>query len=98
LVLRLFLTVWLAAFAIQSTDLLALVVPDTCVEDASGSGSDQCPQNCARCVCCARLSVGILQALSGDPVDFAGEFVALTPIPSLTDAVPRGILHIPKTA
>jgi hypothetical protein len=97
-VLRLFLTVWLAAFAIQSTDLLATVVPDSCVEDAPGSASDQCPQNCARCVCCARLSVGILQALSGDPIDCAGELVALTPIPPLTDAIPRGIFHIPKTA
>ena len=94
-VLRLFLTVWLAAFAVQSTDLLASVVPDSCVEDTRGSAADPCPENCARCVCCARVPLFVLHIVS--PVsDLLVNAVSLPPIQRSTISVPQPIFHVPK--
>jgi hypothetical protein len=95
-VVRLFLAVWLAAFAVQSTDLLATVVPDDCVEDTRGSAGDPCPENCARCVCCARLTVFVRQALTSTPADTVVDVAPVPLIDRYTSAAPRGILHVPK--
>ena len=91
-----FLTVWLAAFAIQSTELLASVVPDSCVEGTQGSPADPCQDNCARCVCCARVPIFILQVnlpTSGILVSA----VSFPPIERSTISFPQTIFHVPKT-
>ncbi len=95
-VVRLFLAVWLVAFAVQSTDLPASVVPDGCVEDTRGSAADPCPEDCARCVCCARLLGFVPHLLAAAPTDAVADAVPLPPIDPSTNAVPRGILHVPK--
>ncbi len=95
-VVRLFLAVWLAAFAVQSTDLLASVIPDDCVEDTRGSGGDPCPDTCARCICCARVPVFVPQVLASAPLDALVVANILPPIDHQTSPAPRGILHVPK--
>ena len=94
-VLRVFLTVWLAAFALQTTDLLATVVPDGCVEDARGSAADPCPENCARCVCCARLPILIPQ-IEAPTSDVLVSTEALPPIQRSITSIPHPIFHVPK--
>ena len=94
--LRVFLTLWLAAFAVQTTDLLATVIPDSCVEDTRGSAADPCPENCARCVCCARLPVFVPHVLAPTAADVLGVDDPLPPIERTTNPAPRGILHVPK--
>jgi hypothetical protein len=55
---RWFLAVWLVALSIESTDLLALMAPDECLELAGdSSATDPCPDVCFRCFCCARTTV-----------------------------------------
>jgi len=88
--------VWLAAFVGQSTDLLASMIPDDCVEDTRGSGTDPCPENCARCVCCARVPVFVPQVLASAPSDAPVIADSLPPTDRQTSPAPRGILHVPK--
>jgi hypothetical protein len=95
-VLRLFLAVWLAAFVVQSTDLLASIVPDDCVEDTRGSSTDPCQQNCARCICCARLPIFVPQVEESAPSEVLGVPDPLSPVDHVTTPAPRGILHVPK--
>lgn len=93
---RLLLALWLIGFAVQSSELLAAAMPDQCVEDARSTGGDACADNCARCVCCARLVVGVPQVLGATNVTFVRSSPPL-PVPdSITAAEPRGILHVPK--
>jgi hypothetical protein len=94
--MRLFLVVWLVAFAGQTTGLVASVIPDECVEDTRGSAADSCPENCARCVCCARLPVFVPQVLASAAVETPAIADLLPPIDPSTNALPRGILHVPK--
>ena len=95
-VVRLFLVIWLAAFAVQSTELLAGVVPDDCVEETRGA-ADSCPQNCARCVCCARLPMFVAPVLTQASLDTPASAAILPPTDFSTSAFPRGVLHVPKT-
>ena len=95
-VVRLFLAVWLAAFAVQTTDLLASVVPDECVEDTQGSGADPCPERCTRCVCCARLPVFVPPVAAPAPTAAPVTADALQTIDPSTTPHPRGVLHVPK--
>ena len=93
---RLFLAVWLVAFVVQSTDLLASIIPDDCVEDTRGSAGDPCPENCARCICCARLPVFVPQ-VSASVLSESVDLTDLLPlIDRVTGPAPRGILHVPK--
>ena len=94
--MRFFLTLWLAAFAIQSADLLAAVAPDECVEDTRGSSADPCDENCARCVCCARVPVFVPQTLTPATATTLAIAVTFQPIDPSTSPEPRGILHVPK--
>jgi hypothetical protein len=94
---RLFLAAWLALFAIQSSDLLAAVVPDDCVEETRGSAADPCSENCARCVCCARIPVFVPQALVPTPTDALTVADAQPPLAPSTTAAPRGVFQVPKT-
>ena len=93
---RLFLAVWLVAFVVQSTDLLASIIPDDCVEDTRGSAADPCSENCARCVCCARVPVFVPQLSASAPSDTLVIANTLPPIDRPTSPTPRGILHVPK--
>jgi hypothetical protein len=95
-VARLFLAVWCAAFAIQTTDVLALIAPDACTEDVQGSAVDPCPEGCPRCLCCARVPTFVPQTtteLIVQPEPFAG---AASPVDPSTTASPHGIYHVPK--
>jgi hypothetical protein len=92
---RLFLTLWLVLFSVQASDLLAVVVPDGCTEEATGS-ADPCADACLRCICCARPSLFVAQADLGDAPVTAVRVAAPSRIDSFTDALPRGILHVPK--
>ena len=41
----------------QSTEILALALPDGCADEVSKTGfggEDDCTTGCARCLCCAR--------------------------------------------
>lgn len=94
--MRFGLAVWLALFAVQNADVLALVVPDGCIElTTDGHRGDQCPENCTRCVCCAPIFLAPLpaSALTGWTVTVAAPPDYARPLsPS-----PRGVLHVPKT-
>ena len=93
---RLFLAAWLALFAIQSSDLLAAVAPDDCVEETRRSAGDPCSDNCARCVCCARIPVFVPQPLVPTPTDDVTVADPPPPLDSSTTAAPRGVFHVPK--
>ena len=95
-VVRLFLAFWLAAFAVQSSDLLAALIPDDCVEDTRGSAADPCSENCARCVCCARIPVFVPQVLASASTAVPVVMDTLPPIDRATSPEARGILHVPK--
>jgi hypothetical protein len=95
-VVRLFLAIWLAAFAVQSTDLLATVIPDECVEDIRGSAADPCPQDCARCVCCARVPIFVSPIVASPAADVLVATDPLRAIDALASAFPHGIFHVPK--
>jgi hypothetical protein len=89
--------VWIVAFAVQATDLLTVIAPDTCTEEASGSAGDPCPQGCARCVCCARVPASVPQ----DATPVAEQFArteSLPPLDPATTPSPRGIYHVPKNS
>ena len=96
-VVRLFLALWLAVFAVQTTDLWAVVAPDGCTESTDASAPDDCRDGCLRCVCCARVPVFVTQ----NPVPaaspgfvIAGAIVRELPI---ADPASRAIYHVPKT-
>lgn len=94
--MRLFLALWLALFAVQTTELIAVVSPDGCIESSAGSPDDACPDACARCICCARVAVIILDlAPEGTPVPVTR---VRPPAPSnlVPDPCPRRILHVPR--
>lgn len=94
--MRLFLALWLALFAVQTSELIAVVSPDGCVESSAGAPGDACPDACTRCICCARVAVVILDiSPAGTPVPVTR---ALVPAPShlAPDPCPRGILHVPR--
>ena len=96
-VARLFLSIWLAAFALQASDFLTIVAPDTCTEDVRGSAADPCQDDgCPRCVCGARVPA-FTTHVSSDVV--AQEMATVRPLPPLdpsTTPSPRGIFHVPK--
>lgn len=94
---RLFLAVWVTLFAVQASELLAAVMPDDCVEDVRGSAEDPCPDNCARCVCCAQLPVSVTPLPAGVPAEAAATTAVALPGDLVVSADPRGILHVPKT-
>ena len=98
MVSRLFLAIWLAAFAVQTTDLLTVVAPDDCTEETRGSAADPCDDGCARCMCCARVSVFIPQLAATDAGPVAEVAVLLAPLDRLTTPIPHAIFHVPKLA
>jgi hypothetical protein len=95
--MRLLLALWLALFTVQSSGLVAAVSPDECVESSAGAADDVCPDDCARCVCCARVPLFVPHVLAPPAREQA------TPLPrvGVTDcpasAEPSGIFHVPKT-
>ena len=95
---RIFLACWLAVFALQSADVLALVAPDGCFETAEGGDDDGCPdQGCPRCLCGARIPVPLTTTVTAglEPPAVLAPPVFLPPA---TAASPRRILHVPKSA
>ncbi len=96
-VTRLFLVVWLALFAVQTSDLVAAVAPDGCTEYSTRSGSDPCPDGCARCVCCARVAVFVPQGMDAVASGPRSDIPVPPSIDRISSAEPRGILHVPKT-
>jgi hypothetical protein len=97
-VARLFLACWLAAFAVQASDVLALVVPDTCTEEVRGSAADPCPEGCPRCLCCARIPAFVPQVAEGLAVHEVSFARALPPLDPSTNPSPHAIYHVPKNS
>ena len=95
---RVLLALWLAAFSVQTTDLVALVAPDGCTEETRGSSSDPCDDGCPRCLCCARAAVFIPQALPPARTDIVARPIVTPSSDSLITAIPRGIFHVPKSS
>lgn len=96
---RLLLAVWLAAFAVQTTDLLALVAPDECTEDVRDSAADSCPDgDCLQCLCCARVPAFVTQGVMGPVAQRITRVSLLPPLDSFTAASPQGIFHVPKNS
>jgi hypothetical protein len=95
---RLFIALWLAVVSIQSTDLLALIAPDSCADAGTGVGGadDPCEGDCARCVCCTRVPTRMPVVTVWDPAPSSAG-VPPTLIDLSSNAAPRGILHVPKT-
>jgi hypothetical protein len=94
-VARLFLAVWLAAFAVQTTDVLAAVAAETCDEE-SGAAFDPCPEACAHCLCCARVTASMPQ---NPPVPLGADGQrggTPAPLDPSTTASPHGVYHVPK--
>ena len=98
-VARLFLAVWLAAFAVQTTDLLALVAPDECTEDVQGSAADPCPDG-VRAVRVLRPSAGLRATGHHGPRRPTPQprLSLLPPLDPFTAASPQGIFHVPKNS
>jgi hypothetical protein len=94
-VARLFLALWLALFAVQTTDLLAVVAPDTCTEETRGTASDPCKDGCPRCLCCARAAT-FIPAFPRLLAAAVAHFEAVPPLDPTTTPSPRGIFHVPK--
>jgi hypothetical protein len=93
---RLFLSAWLAVFALQSADAFTLLVPDDCgLLSSERRSSDPCPDGCARCVCCARTALPSLSPTlaRGDDVMTDAPLFFVGPPGS---AHPPGIFHVPK--
>ena len=85
-----------APLQVQDNDGRSItVVPDGCVEDTRGSTADPCPENCARCVCCARLPIFIPQ-IESPASDVLVTAVSLPPIQRSTISTPQTIFHVPK--
>jgi hypothetical protein len=97
-VARLFLAVWLAAFAVQTAGVLTLTAPDTCTEDVRGSANDPCADGCPRCLCCARIPAFVPQAASDLTVQHVSFSAPLPPLDPATTASPHRIYHVPKTS
>ena len=95
-VVRVFLVVWLAAFTVQSSDLLAAVVPDACATEAEGAAGDPCPDRCARCVCCAAIAVGVLHVAAATSADLLEAPISVAPSAQSLSGSPHGVLHVPK--
>jgi hypothetical protein len=95
-VVRVFLAVWLAAFAIQTTDLLTLVAPDTCTEAIQGSAQDPCPEGCPRCLCCARVPAFEPQAAGEAPVEAVSRASIVPPRLPATTPSPHRVFHVPR--
>ena len=95
-VVRLFLALWLAVFAVQTTDLWAIVAPDGCTESTDASAPDDCRDGCLRCVCCARVPVFVAQ--TPVPAASPGFVIADAIVRELPIADPasRTIYHVPK--
>jgi hypothetical protein len=95
-VTRLFLALWLAAFAVQMTDILPVVVPDGCSEETRGSTNDPCRDACPRCLCCARVPIFVPQVAQAASTPVG----AIVPMPPVRDRVlpplPHAIFHVPK--
>jgi hypothetical protein len=94
---RLFLVLWLALFAVQTSDLVAAVAPDGCLAATGDPAGDSCPDGCARCICCARVSLFVPHVV---PAGFTGTFADIPAHPIVgfaSSAEPHGILHVPKT-
>jgi hypothetical protein len=87
---------WLVLFSVQASDLVAAIAPDGCTEEAAGS-ADACADACLHCICCARPSLFVAPAAQADAAATAVRVVSPSRIDSFTDAVPRGILHVPKS-
>lgn len=98
-VARLFLSVWLAAFAVQTSDFLTLVAPDACTEDIRGSAADPCQDDgCPRCVCGARVPAFAMQ-VAADVVPKETTLVrAQAPLDPATTPSPHGVFHVPKNS
>jgi hypothetical protein len=97
--MRLFLAIWLGVFALDSGGVMTALAPDGCVELPGGRGTDDsCPDACSRCVCCMRLAVAVSPALAASPVAAPAWTEWLVPVSPVSDASPRGILHVPKLA
>ena len=95
--MRLFLALWLAVFAVQTTELLTVVAPDSCTE-SSGSATDACRDGCLRCVCCARVSVFLTQGHAPGAAPGLAVTPASTRVRPVADPGRRAIFHVPKTS
>jgi hypothetical protein len=95
-VARFFLAVWLGAFTLQTTDVLIVLAADDCSESTKGSAGDPCPENCSRCICCARVATFIHTALASAPADVPVTRATARPIDVPRDPAPHGIFHVPK--
>jgi hypothetical protein len=94
---RIFLALWLALFAVQASDLVAACAPDDCVEQSEEAAGDNCPDDCARCVCCARVPVFVPHPVDNAPSEARAGLAGPAVIDAVTSAEPRGILHVPRT-
>jgi hypothetical protein len=97
-VTRLFLAVWLALFAVQSSDLVMVLAPDDCVQDTRGTSSDACGDDCARCVCCHRAPSLIASLTAAPTIARIVDFAALPFDTDRPSAEPHRILHVPKAS
>lgn len=85
----------------QSTQILAFVLPDGCAEETSKNGfggQDDCQTGCARCLCCARRPLpepaATLTALPTRPTRVRPpEDLSRRTTPSVDD-----VFHVPKYA
>ena len=95
-VVRLFLVIWLAAFAAQATDLLALVAPDECTEETRGTAGDPCDDGC-RALHVLRPRAGLRSSgFAPARTDVSARLVMLPPTAPSAAPIPRGIFHVPK--
>lgn len=84
----------------QSTQILAFVLPDGCAEELSKNGfggQDDCQTGCARCLCCARRPLPEPASSLATPATRPGrvhppEDVRRPTAPSVHD-----VFHVPKS-
>jgi hypothetical protein len=94
---RVLLSLWLAVFTIQATDLLIAAAPDTCTQETRDT-SDQCPDACLRCLCCARVAAFVPQLPQPAQRQLVVRTMHAAPLAPSTTPSPHGILHVPKAS
>ena len=95
---RVFLALWLAAFTIQATDVLIAAAPDACTQETRDTSSDQCPDACLRCLCCARVAAFVPHLPQPAQRPLVIRAIHAAPLAPSTTPSPHGILHVPRAS
>ena len=87
--------------AVQSTQLIAFIAPDDCLELSSGGNQgedDDCPTQCARCLCCARRPLPVPEASVHAPDAQMAPSTVPVDLLVQSSGSPQDVFHVPRTS